>query len=114
MSWEEMQVVPTKDGVNRSFAFEFEQSLESAGNGSWIVVSDGVQSVSVTVLPVGCTVKVQTTTDLINTVKNGTPTPVDWDAGEVSSVSTDVFWPITALRLVQIGAGSSKLKVRSQ
>ena len=41
-------------------------------------------------------------------------TAVDWDAGAVSSTTQDVAYPVTALRLVQIGAGTAKMSVRAQ
>ena len=109
-----MQVAPVNSGTFRSNAFELEQVLDQAENGDWIIVPDGVQSVSVTLIPSSATAKVQTTTDNVDTVKNGSPDAVDWDYGSVTVLTSDVFWPVTALRLVQESTGSSKLKVRAQ
>jgi len=114
MGYVEMNVARVKDGGVKRFAFEYEQILSGAGNGDWILIPDDIFDISVTVAPTTCTAKVQLTTDKISEVKTGTPTAIDWDAGLVGSNSEDVFYPVTAIRLVQAGIGSSKLKVRVQ
>lgn len=114
MAYEEMQVVPIKDGPQKTFAFEYEESLSSAGNGKSILIPDGINSVTVQVEPSGCTVKVQATIDKIKEIINNNAVWVDWDLGDVTSNSQDACIPPSAIRLVQLNAGNSKIKVRAQ
>ena len=102
--------VPESEGL----PFEGSLSLSGAGNSNWIVIPNGVQTIAVTVTPTTATAKVQTTTDTIATLEASGEVAVDWDAGEVSSSTQDVCSPVTAIRLVQVGAGSSIMTVRAQ
>lgn len=116
MATKEMSVAPAKVGFDKEFAFEAEDSLAAASNGEWILIPKGVRRITVTVVPGGgATAKIQTSTDSIEIIKSGTGiTAVDWDAGAVSSTTQDVAYPVTAMRLVQIGAGFAKLSMRAQ
>jgi len=63
----------------------------------------------------GATGKVQTTTDPLGTVKNGTPDPVDWSIGTVASTTQDSLnGAVTAFRAVQESAGTMKMTARAQ
>ena len=112
--WYEMQVVPINTGGLVKKAFEYEESLSAAGNGNAILIPDDCKTISVQTEPTGCAVKVQATIDTLNAVKTGTPVWLDWDYGEVTDNVQKKCNPVTALRLVQVGAGSSKIKVRAQ
>lgn len=117
MSYIEMTEAEIKNtGSKENQAQEATLSLSSASNSDWILIPDSVQNICVTVIPGGgASAKVQTTTDPIATVKNGSGiTAIDWDAGLVSANTTDIFLPITAIRLVQSGAGTSKITMRAQ
>ena len=116
MNYLDMHVANVKDGGVKAVAFEREVTLSSAGNSVWILVPDDVQQISVTVIPTsGASAKVQTTIDPIAVVKSGAGiTPVDWDAGLITETTQDVASPITAFRLVQSGAGNTKMTARAQ
>jgi len=100
--------------VEGRYAYEYEQTLDAAGDGDWILIPADVVTVVVTCQASGTTAKVQTTTDTIAAITAGTETAVDWDDGAVSTATSAACTPPTALRLVQVGAGSSKLTVRAQ
>ena len=115
MGYKVMKPAQVQDGGEKGRAFEETSELAAAGNGDWILVPDDIRQLVITVVPTTATAKVQTTTDPIAVVKSGTGiTAVDWDAGAVSSTTQDVAYPVTALRLVQIGAGTAKMSVRAQ
>lgn len=115
MAYKEMKTANVKDGGGREFAFEILEELEADGNGDAILIPDDIKQIAVTVVPTTATAKVQTTTDPIGVVKSGTGiTWVDWDSGEVSAATQDVCTPVTAIRLVQVGAGSAKMSARAQ
>lgn len=110
-----MQVVPTKSGGLLQRAFEISDSLAEAGNGKSIVIPDIMNVISVQVEPSGgCFVKVQTTLDRVNNVYDDSAIWVDWDYGLVSVNTQKKCVPVTAIRLVQDGSGSSIIKVRAQ
>jgi hypothetical protein len=115
MAYKEMQVAPIKDGGEKGFRFEYEESLSAAGDGNSILIPDDIQNVSIAVEPGGGSqVKFQYTLDKVETVKSGSPVWHDSDTGLSSSAYTDVLYPCTAVRLVQSGAGTSKIKVIAQ
>lgn len=116
MAWVDMAVVVgTAGNLEGQFGYEYEDTLDSAGNGDWIIIPVDVRTVTVTCQAAGTTAKVQTTTDTIAVVKAGTAeTAVDWDDGAVSTATSAACTPPTAVRLVQVGAGTSKLTVRAQ
>jgi hypothetical protein len=115
MAVKEMNVAPTKEGGDVGLkAFEAKDELAAPGNGESILIPDDVKTISVTVEPTGATAKVQTTTNSVAEVKAGTETWVDWDLGAVAVDTNDTADPVTAMRLVQIGAGSSIMTMRAQ
>lgn len=110
-----MDVCGENTGDARKVAWEKEIDLAAPGNSDWLLIPDEVQGLSVTLsFSGGGSGKVQTTTDVLNTVKTGSPVTVDWPAGEVSSTTQDFCVPVTAIRLVQINAGTAKMTVRCQ
>ncbi len=93
--------------------WEYEDILKSPGSGDWILIPSHIQSVSYTFKVTGGSGKIQFTTDKIDVVKNGTPEPIDSDDGIVTTIATDVIFPVTAIRIVNI-EGICKLTVRVQ
>lgn len=115
MAYKEMNVAPTKDGGDiKRKRFEAKDELAAASNGVSILIPDDIRGISVTVEPTGCTVKVQATTNSVAEVKAGTETWIDWDLGAVAIDTNDTCDPVTAIRMVQIGAGSSVLTMVAQ
>jgi hypothetical protein len=116
MAYVEMAVVvQSGSNLEGQFGYEYEDTGAAAGNGPWIIIPVDVRTVTVTCQAAGTTAKVQTTTDKIAVVKAGTAeTGVDWDDGAVSTATSAACTPPTAIRLVQAGAGTSKLTVRAQ
>ena len=118
MAWEELQVAPTGDGGEKGFAFEISRSLAAAGSTKDIIMPDDVQGISVTAeASGGATATIYSTTDPVSIVKAagaGTVTWVPWAAGAVIGATGGVFYPVTALKMTQVGAGASKLTVRAQ
>lgn len=116
MAYTNMDVAPVKDGGEKGFGFEYSESLSSAGNGVTVLIPDDIQNVTVHVLPAGgASGKVQFTLSDVSIVKIGIGINwIDWDAGLVSSSETDVLFPVTAIRVVQSGAGTVDLEVRAQ
>jgi len=116
MGYKDFEVVQVRSGGVKTFAFEYEESLSSSGNGDWLLIPDDMSGISVTVQASGgATAKVQTTIDPLSVVKSGTGiTAVDWDYGEVTTPTQDYAMPVTAIRLVQSGSGTTKMTVRCQ
>ena len=102
-------------GLENKFAYEAEVSLAAVANSAWILIPRDIRNISVTLsVSGGGKGKVQHTTDPIETVKNGSPIAIDWDIGEVAVNTSDVAFPVTAIRLSQTFAGNIKLTVRAQ
>ena len=113
MAYEEMQVAPTK-GEEKKSAYEKLISLAAAGNSAWVLIPRGISFITYVVSVAGVTAKVQFTNSLVSTVKSGSPVAIDWPPGDVAVNTSDASRPVTAARLVQTGAGTSKLEVRAQ
>lgn len=114
-SWINMTENNGKSNNGNGVSFETSISLAAAGNSAAVLIPNGVKDIMVTVVPGGgATGKVQTSTDLVYTVKEGSVTWVDWSAGAVAATTTGVCYPVTAIRLVQAGAGTAKLLVKAQ
>lgn len=113
--WTTMNVANTQEGGDREFAFEYSESLSAAGSTKDILIPDDIQSVAVTAQASGTTVTVYITTDPVSVVKSGTGvTWVAWSAGAISTATGSVFYPVTAIKATQAGAGTSKIAVRCQ
>jgi len=105
------------DGEPSELAWEGEFDLSSAGNSDPIIIPDGINKISVTLVPSGgATAKVQTSTDKVNDLEQGDSglTWIDWYAGIVSVATQDVAEPVSGMRFVQVGSGAVLLKVRCQ
>ena len=116
MGWKQMLVTPALDGGEKGFGFEMTVALAAAGDTDSILIPDDIQNVSVTAQASGgATATIYTTTDLVSTVKAaGTITWVPWAAGAVTTATGAVFYPVTAIKMTQVGAGASVLSVRAQ
>lgn len=115
MAWKKMLIAPVEQTINNSVAYEIEENLIAASNSDSILIPGGIQNIAVTIsFTGGATGKVQTTTDKINTVKNGSPDWVDWDIGVVGATRQDVSVPVTAIRAVQVTPGTMKMTARVQ
>jgi len=114
-----MQILNMKkvgvEGEIQEFAWEIEVSLSSVANSDAILIPDGVGNISCTVsVAGGASAKVQTSTDALDTIINGSPVWIDWDAGAVDVNTQGACEPVTAIRLAQTVAGTSKLTLRAQ
>jgi len=111
----EMDAVPLMpNGSPTKHVFEKEVSLASATESPAIIIPQGINSVAVTLsVGSGGQGKVQASTDLLDTVKNGTVIWKDWDNGVVTANTQESCIPVTALRLVQTTTGTTKLTVRA-
>jgi len=116
MAWKQLGVAAVQDAGEREFAFESSEELAAAGNTPDLLIPDDVQTISVTVQASGgATANVYTTTDPISIVKAAaTVTWVAWSAGAVTTATAGVFYPVTAIRMTQTGAGASKMTLRVQ
>lgn len=113
--WKHMDVAPTRDGGEDAFAFEASDHLEAPGNGIAILIPDDIGTVVVVMKPTGCEVNVEFTLDSVSEVKAGAAEWLpSWWGGDVDDDTVDIFWSCTAIRLVQVGAGTSDLRVRAQ
>ena len=112
----DMNVAPINRGDAKIVAWEYEDNLAAPGNGYSIIIPDEVQHLSLTAsFSGGGTGKVQTTTSTLEVVKTGTNIVwVDWDNGTVAITTQNACYPVTAVRMVQIHAGTMKLEVRAQ
>jgi hypothetical protein len=110
-----MQLAPIEKGERDTYAWEYEDELESAGDGDSVLIPDDVQSVIVTLIPTAGTGKIQSTSDKLDTVKNdpGSVTWIDWDLGVVAVPTQDKCDPPTAIRQVN-ATGTTKMTVRAQ
>ena len=98
---------------NRKASYEYTIELSATENSSWILVPPCIARLSITIsFSGGGTGNVEFTTDSVDTVKFGTPVAVTWDFGTVSVTTQDACDPPTALRLVQVASGTSKLTVK--
>ncbi len=116
MAWKNMNLAPTKDGGEKGFAFEAEDNLATVTDGTTIMIPDDVQNINVDVgVAGGASAKVQYTNSTVSIVKAGSAEVwKDWSAGPVAITTDDVFYPCTAIRLVQTIAGTCTLTVRAQ
>lgn len=115
MEWVNMSVAPTIEGGGKAVAFETTLSLAAAGSSDSILIPDDVQSVSITASAIGTTTNVYSTTSSIAAVKaDSGVTWIAWTAGAIASATGAVYNPVTAIKMIQTGAGSSKLEVRAQ
>ena len=98
---------------NNEKAWEYEDSLAAPSNGNTVLVPAGINGISVTLDITAGSGKIQTTTDLLATVKTGTPVWIDWPLGVVAADTQDWVRPVAAIRQVN-AAGTTKMKLRAQ
>jgi hypothetical protein len=97
--------------------WEYKETLGSQDTyGNTVLIPGGVKNVSVTISFVGGSAgKIQTSTDTIDTLQNGTPVWVDWPEGDVSVNTSDRCAPPSAIRVYQTVAGTScTMTIRAQ
>lgn len=110
-----MNASQTGYSIGQDRSFEIEINLTSAGNSEWIIIPEKIRFISVTVsFTGGATGKIQTTTDKVDTIRNGSPIAIDWRFGEVTNNRTEVCKPVSGLRAVQIESGTMKVTIRAQ
>jgi hypothetical protein len=111
-----MDVAPINVGNQSNFAFQKTVNLAAGGNSPWIILPDEIKSFSVTVsFTGGGTGYVETTTDALETVQSGTGIiGKTWDVGTVGTTTQGAALPCTAVRAVQVNAGTMKMSVRAQ
>jgi hypothetical protein len=116
MAWKNMTVTQSELATGQTFSFESTEVLLAAGDSSSILIPQLVANVIVTAeASGGATACVYSTTDPVATVKSGTGiTWLAWHNGNISTPTASAFFPVTAIKMTQIGAGSSKISVRAQ
>ena len=117
MTWAEMQIAPIKHSNPRNVAYEYDETLIAPGNGKAILIPDSIRWFSTTMtFTLGASGKIQWTTDLISVVKSGAG--ITWQDswwGEADETYMDMYIPIvSAIRIVQILAGTMKVTMRAQ
>lgn len=114
MSKQMIRVSPSGRGGYFNNIHEYEETLESPGNGEWILVPAGITSINCTLyFSGGGSGKIQTTSSSIEKVNANNAVAVDWPHGEVSDTTQDTTSPVTAIRQVCVGA-TSILALRAQ
>lgn len=112
---EGMQAAQTGYSIGQDRSWEFEVNLEAAGESEWIIIPEKIKIISVTVsFTGGASGKVQTTTDRVDVVVNGSPVPIDWPFGVIDVNVSKSCRPVSGMRAVQVGTGTMKLTVRAQ
>ena len=110
-----MGATQTDYSIGQERSYEYEINLDAPGNSDWIIIPERVRHISVTVtFESGATGKIQTTTDRVDTIRNGNPVAIDWPFGIVSTNQTKVCRPCSGIRAVQVGAGTMKVTLRAQ
>lgn len=117
MAWRRMQVVPINDGDQRIVAYEYEENLSAPGDGNSVLLPENIRWFSTTMsFAAGASGKIQWTTDLVSTVKLGVGIIwIDSWWGEADETYIDIYpGLLTAIRMVQINAGTMKMTIRAQ
>ena len=117
MAWKNMDVAPINIGDQKSVAFEYQEILTAPGDGVSVLLPDEIRWFSTTMsFTGGATGKIQWTTDLVSVVKSGAG--ITWEDswwGEADETYTDLYpGVLTAIRIVQTGAGTMKVTMRAQ
>ena len=112
---EKMNVVPVNNGNQGFTAWEHEISLIAPGNSAWVLIPDQINRIDVTLsFTGGSSGKMQTTTEKIDTIKNGLPIAIDWPFGSIDVSRSESCKPVSAIRAVQEAAGTMKVTIRAQ
>ena len=115
MAWKNMDVAPSYGNTNNHVpAYEAEVNLAAGGSSDSIMIPNDVQNLSITIhFAGGGTGRVDVSNDSVYTVKTGAPA---WTAQAVAA-GTDALInmiPCTAIKAVQVHAGTMKMVVRAQ
>ena len=115
MAWTLMDVEKDIAQPGR-LVYHYTSALAAAGNGISILIPAGAAYVTVTAQGGGgASACVYTSTDSVDIVKaDAAVTWVAWNAGSVTAAVGSVFYPVSAIRVVQTSSGTSKLTVRCQ
>lgn len=100
-------------GESHKHAWEFKEILSSSGNGEWVLIPAGVEGVSETLKIAAGEGKIQRTTSPIADIENSIEVAIDWDKGSIVATDTDVSYPSTAIRQVNV-SGTTTLLLRAQ
>jgi len=116
MSKPEFDPAPTNYSLGQGRSWEKEIILVSPGVSQWAFVPELINGVQCTIIPSGgATGAVETTTDLIDSIRNRLETADEWPWGVVNSKQSHSVRPPSAIRLKMVGAGTSlKLTMRGQ
>lgn len=102
-------------GGPHDIAYYKNLSLNSPGSSVWVLIPEGIDIVSVMVIPAGgASAIVEYTLERSLDVKEGVPVYMEWPLGEVTEISSDFCVPVTAIRLTQKNSGTARLKMRAQ
>lgn len=106
--------IPKYENRIDQYGFEYEETLDSAGNGNSVLIPDVVRNIGVTLQVLSGTGKIQTTTNKVqDVIDDNNVVWVDWDSGVVSTTTQDSCSPVTALRMVNV-SGEQRLLMRAQ
>lgn len=110
-----MNVAQTGYSLGEQRGWEFELTLNSPGMSDWIIIPEKINNISVTLdFSGGSSGYVQTTTNRVDTVLNGSPVAIDWPFGIINVKQSEKCKPATAIRAVQVNSGQLSMSVRSQ
>lgn len=113
MGWQELKQAQVLSGDAKWPAWEGEIDLSAPGFSDWLLIPDKIQNVSVTItFTLGATGKVQTTTDIVSTIKTGTPLAIDWPFGVVGVDTQKACYPPSGIRIFQIAPGTMNFTIR--
>lgn len=111
----EMNVTQTGYSSGQERSYEQEIILDTPGSSDWIIIPERVKGITVQLIfSGGASGKIQTTAELVNSIKTGSPEPDDWPFGEVNTNQTKRCEPVSGIRVVQINAGIMQVNIRAQ
>jgi hypothetical protein len=111
---EKMNTAQTFYSIGQDRSWEKEIILNTLGESKWIIIPEKIKVIDVTVsFSGGASGKMQTTTDLVDRIKNGSPVIIDWPFGIVNSNISKSCKPVSAMRAVQASAGIMKITMRA-
>ena len=80
-----------------------------------IIIPEKICSIQATIIPTnGAAGLVETTTDLVSVIRDGSATPDSWPWGVVSEIQSHTCKPPSGIRLNQTLPGNLKLTLRGQ
>ena len=111
---DEITIADYKLGQTDNIGYEYDTGdVASAGNGDSIIIPDNVQSISLVLEVTAGSGSVEWTLNTVANVLAETAVWHSWDAQTVVTTLSDVFYPCTAIRMVN-ASGTTRLKVRAQ